>query len=318
MTSLRYNPFSPLNNAGFKEGYNCCLYLAPLIYTEDMIELRLWQTLDAFSKEGTLMKASQTLMISQPALSRMMKQLEEELNCQLFERKNHNQLILTPTGKLAADYGAKLLALEEEARNRIQYEAASTSLLSFGACAPLPLWTMQARLPSAFTQPVTTEMVQQDDVLFEGLQSGKYQLVITRTLSNDPDLKSCFWCQEDLSLVVPDAHPLASKDFLVKEDFDNQSILLYENIGIWAEIVRRDLPATHFLRMQDYDAFQSAAFEGAFPFFISNYRTIDGIANGKILPIESDFAHVRYYLSVRKKDVRLLAMVREALGIPTL
>lgn len=61
-----------------------------------------------FAEEGSLSKAADVLLISQPSLSRNMQRLEETLNVPLFERRK-NKLILTDTGHLAVQEAKQLL-----------------------------------------------------------------------------------------------------------------------------------------------------------------------------------------------------------------
>ena len=51
-----------------------------------MIELYELRQLQAFADTGTLSDAAESLHLSQPALSRNMKKLEEELEIPIFER----------------------------------------------------------------------------------------------------------------------------------------------------------------------------------------------------------------------------------------
>lgn len=62
-------------------------------------------------------KAAKTLFISQPAISRHIKMLEEQYHFALFERKGNN-IKLTPTGKKIYDY----LLEAREIQRKIDYE----------------------------------------------------------------------------------------------------------------------------------------------------------------------------------------------------
>jgi DNA-binding transcriptional LysR family regulator len=63
-----------------------------------MLQLQQLEQLIAFADQGTLSKAAEVLLISQPSLTRNMQRLEDDLGVQLFQR-NKNKLILTETGK---------------------------------------------------------------------------------------------------------------------------------------------------------------------------------------------------------------------------
>lgn len=58
-----------------------------------MIEIYLLEQLAAFARCGTLSKAAEELLISQPALSRSMKKLEDDLGVKLFIRENKKLLL---------------------------------------------------------------------------------------------------------------------------------------------------------------------------------------------------------------------------------
>ena len=83
-----------------------------------MIEIYLLEQLAAFAKCGTLSKAAEELLISQPALSRSMKKLEDELGVKLFVREN-KKISLNETGKLAAALAQSQVNQNREMISRI-------------------------------------------------------------------------------------------------------------------------------------------------------------------------------------------------------
>ena len=73
-----------------------------------MIEFYQLEQLVTIAKEGTLSKAAEVLLISQPALTRSIQRLEDDLNIKLFDRKK-NKITLNDNGKLAVELFEKLL-----------------------------------------------------------------------------------------------------------------------------------------------------------------------------------------------------------------
>lgn len=65
------------------------------------------------ANEGSISKASVKLLIGQPALSAQLKQLEEQLEIELFERRNR-KLILTDAGKVVLKYANEIGQLGQE------------------------------------------------------------------------------------------------------------------------------------------------------------------------------------------------------------
>lgn len=65
------------------------------------------------ANEGSISKASEKLLIGQPALSAQLKQLEEQLQIELFERKNR-KLVLTDAGQVVLKYANEIGYLGQE------------------------------------------------------------------------------------------------------------------------------------------------------------------------------------------------------------
>ena len=65
------------------------------------------------AKEGSVKDAAEKLHISQPTISDQIRNLEEFLNCKLFERRNR-ALFLTEPGKRALEYSERIFSLSFE------------------------------------------------------------------------------------------------------------------------------------------------------------------------------------------------------------
>lgn len=80
------------------------------------MELRTLKYFLAVAREENITRAAQMLHISQPALSRQMMQLEEELGVTLFVRGNH-RITLTEDGLLLKRRAQELISLADKTRN---------------------------------------------------------------------------------------------------------------------------------------------------------------------------------------------------------
>ncbi len=65
------------------------------------------------AEEGTVSKAATKLRVGQPTLSAQLKQFEEVIGVQLFER-HHKKLVLTEQGKVALDYSKNIFRMGSE------------------------------------------------------------------------------------------------------------------------------------------------------------------------------------------------------------
>ena len=103
-----------------------------------MIEIYLLEQFVKFAEKGSLLKASLELHLSQPALSRSMKKLEDEFGVQLFDRSS-SKLVFNQNGELALDYAKKILALNEEMTREVILNDKKSRTINVGSCSPFPM-----------------------------------------------------------------------------------------------------------------------------------------------------------------------------------
>lgn len=72
-------------------------------------------------------KAAQRLLVSQPYLSGVLKNLEEELGCQLFKR-SHNGILLTEKGIKFMD-SARIILYEYEKLKQLSWDEAEQPMV---------------------------------------------------------------------------------------------------------------------------------------------------------------------------------------------
>lgn len=274
--------------------------------------------LAAFARQGSLSRAAEELHTSQPSLTRSMAALEAELNVALFDRAK-NRLTLNDTGRLAVERAEAMLAALEDMKREIQtYDRAHRST-AFGACAPLPLRELEPLIRQCFPgRTVRAEMRDSDDALWEGLRSNRYQIIAVH--KQPPEDSGYFWFpyrRENLSLLVPQEHPLAHRKAVSLRDLEGQHILLYSQIGFWREIHSPALTGAHYLYMDERGAFGKVAEASDFPSFISDAHPADrDTKNRVILPIEDDAVHVTYYFVCKATEEptyhKLIALIRKS------
>lgn len=84
------------------------------------MELRVLRYFLAIAREGSITGAAEYLHLSQPTLTRQIKDLEEELGSQLFIRGNRN-ITLTKSGELLRKRAEEILILVERTSTEINY-----------------------------------------------------------------------------------------------------------------------------------------------------------------------------------------------------
>ena len=83
-----------------------------------MINLKQVPTILAIVREGSITAVSKKMYISQPALSQMLRNIEEELGAPIFERKG-GKLLLTYAGELYLEAGQKMLEIDSNLHAKV-------------------------------------------------------------------------------------------------------------------------------------------------------------------------------------------------------
>lgn len=272
-----------------------------------MLEIYLLEQLEAFARCGTLLAAAEQLHLSQPALTRSMKKLEEVIGVPLFERQK-NKLILNENGKLAAEYARRVLDQDKEIIERVRAFDRANRTISIGSCAPVPLSEIVPILSQLYEGMTISQELATDEILLNRLRDGEHKLVI---LHDQPEDEYLYWKKcgsEKLFLVVPQTHPLSKheKGIFLKE-LEGHSILLFSQIGFWYELCKEKIPYPRFIMQDDFHTFGELAYASALPVFITDYWLARGgsASDGRVLlPILDPEASVIYYLACASKDKR--------------
>lgn len=268
-----------------------------------MIETYLLEQLVAFSECGTLLKASESLHVTQPALSRSMKKLEQELGISIFYREN-SKITLNETGKVAVEYAKKALEANQEFENRVLAFDRSLRTINLGSCAPLPITDLVPVLQDRMPGKTITAEIASDEELISRLKNHFYQLVI---LHQKPTDKSIFYqrlLNEQLYISLPKGHPLSKKKSVTLKELQNIRMLANGNIGFWKELLLQYFSIDNILFQNNFDAYTELIHASNLPFFNSNQYLQRGYDEvGRIsIPITDEEVQVTYYLACLESD----------------
>lgn len=241
--------------------------------------------------------------MSQPALSRSVRRLEEELGCDLL-RRTANSSALTEAGRIAADYADDLLRTYRRMRDELSSLEKRRRTLRIGTCAPAPLW----RVTQLVVETTPGTIVASESLDEQHLRRGLMEDTLDATIMLRPLALPGFISQpimtESLSVLLPRTHPLASKQTLRFCDIDGETFLIYTNIGFWRSIVERELPHATFLWQEDRSMFEillstsdALAFstEAATPYTSHQTENVARVA----VPLSDASARATFYLVYR-------------------
>jgi len=192
------------------------------------LKLRQLRLLTAIADEGTVLKGSQALNIAQPAATKSIKELEDALGVQLFDRSSRG---VTPTdfGKVMIKHakliltqlrhaGEELQSLEEGLSGRVHVGtllAASTSLL------PRALARLREQRPG-IAVTVTEGTI---DRLMPALRTGDLDVVLGRLpeYREREGLKQDVLYLDTVAIMVRADHPLTKRASLTLADLVDQA-----------------------------------------------------------------------------------------------
>lgn len=198
-------------------------------------------------EQSSMNKASALLNLSQPALSRKLAKLEDEIGAQLFRRIG-KRLELTRIGQLTYEYALELRQLH---RNYLQtvseFTATGRTSLTIGAS----LTTLQTTLPDLI-QLLTSTHPEYDIKAITGktheiitfVREHKVDIGIVASSIEDSSLRCIPLFDDHLLLVVPRGHLMTEKGSLHIHDLNGLPMILFSK-GTWYRILTDELFEMH-------------------------------------------------------------------------
>lgn len=134
------------------------------------------------AREGGVTAAAERLNVSQPAISRQIRTLEETLGERLF-RKEGRKLALTDVGRVVYEYAEEIFALGREMQETVlRREIGRAARLQVGIANVVPKLVAYRLLKPAFRSAPKVQLVVREDVpekLFAALALHELDVVIT-------------------------------------------------------------------------------------------------------------------------------------------
>ena len=177
----------------------------------------------ALEEEGNIHRAAQVLNMTQPAASKLLKELEDMLGVQLFER--------LPRGMRATWYGETMIRHSRMALASLSQAHDEIEALKAGRFGQVSIGSITAPglnlLPTAVAQVKQQHpslrvhlAIETSDVLMERLAQGKLDMVVGRLFErhDKSDLRYEAIVEEPVSAIVRPGHPLLANPRLTLRD----------------------------------------------------------------------------------------------------
>ena len=193
------------------------------------------------AERGSFSAAANSLGYAQSTVTTQIKQLEEELDCQLFDRLGKT-IILTSQGKRLIAYAEKMLQLEREIYLEVSDEDEPTGILKMGVSESL----CYNRLPEVLMEYKKEVPGMEIRLIFvthdtfpDMLQKGELDLVYTLNPDMEDERLALLYA-ETLSFFASPDHPLVGKN-IKENDLESYPLLLTEHNCNFRHMLLADL-----------------------------------------------------------------------------
>jgi DNA-binding transcriptional LysR family regulator len=185
-----------------------------------MADRRL-QVFHAVARHLSFTRAADALFMTQPAVTFQIKQLEEQYNTRLFERR-HGGISLTPAGELVLSYAERILALSDELETRVSemtgemrgplLVGASTTIAEF--MLPRILGEFNALYPQ-----VRARLIVANSESIEGrVAEHSLDIGLIEAPAKLAGLTSLICCEDELKVICAPDYPLAERTSVKPKD----------------------------------------------------------------------------------------------------
>lgn len=244
-------------------------------------------------EQGSFSAAANSLGYAQSTVTTQIKQLEDELDCQLFDRLGKT-IIPTPQGIRLIAYAEKILQLEREIHLEVSDEEEPTGILKIGVSESLcynriPEFLMEynKRVPGIEIQLTFIT----HDTFPDMLQKGELDLVYTLNPEmEDERLTMLYKKEEALSFFVSPDHPLVGKK-IKEKDLEGYPLLLTDHNCSFRHMLLSDLSkcgvdSNTFLETSSKEVLKQFASNGLGVAFIPDMTADKEMKNGMLKKLD--------------------------------
>ncbi|MCR9293133.1 MAG: LysR family transcriptional regulator [bacterium] len=181
-------------------------------------------------------RAAEELLISQPALSRSIQKLEAELGQPVFERKTKS-VSLTEAGQLLQARAQQVLSILDDTKAEITDDG-QTGRIRVGAIPTIAPYFLPSVLKSFSLEYPSAQIVVQEsttEVLLKACNQGKIDLAVIALPVPAKYLEIEELFEEELFLVLPPDHALASQDQIRLSDVKAYPFVLLDEAHCLAD-----------------------------------------------------------------------------------
>jgi len=279
------------------------------------ITIQQMEAVIALVEEGSFSRAAKRMLLTQPALTKNIKNAEDYLGVRLANRSSAG-ISLTPEGKIIYDYARRMLKLRNEAREKIIALGKNTGGNIYLSASTIPADYILPRVLSAYrkTNPDTRIYIKTVDseaamnmVLDNEVELG----CIGKKPLNNKLVSQPLW-KDRLVLVVPEFHPWCKKKLVTFPELLNEPFVVRERGSATRESFEALLKKSKSLSLSQFnicgalgssEAVKEAVIAGLGVSVISIYAVSRELSQGLLfeVPIQGLSLERNFYLIYKRQ-----------------
>lgn len=200
-------------------------------------------------KQKNMTKASEKLHISQPALSKAIKNLEEEMGMQLILRSNKTHQ-LTDAGLVVYEYALKIISQVEEMSTTL-HDMTNLARGSINIGLPPIIGSLYfPKVIAAFHKAYPNIHINIKEYgaakVVKSVEDGEFEIGVAVLPLLDDTFHTFPLVQEELKLIVHESHPLAQKERVHMKDLKEEEFIFYSEEFALFEMMRKKFTQVGF------------------------------------------------------------------------
>ena len=261
------------------------------------------------AETGSMSACAERMHISQPAISRQLKDFEKRIGVVLFERMPRG-MQLTQAGAVLRDYATRLFQIERTAQAAVKELAdARHGQLSIGASNTIGTYILP-RLLALFRQrhpAIQISMfVGNTEQVSQGVADMRFMLGFIEGPLHVADLHAERFRDDEIVPVVAPDHPLAGKKRLGANDFSGQPLLMRERGSGTRELIettlgRQGIRPGSVVEFGNSEAIKQAAIHGGGIAWLPRVSMPRELEDGSLVPLPARNLTIRRTLSLIRR-----------------
>jgi len=265
----------------------------------------------AIAETGSISASAERMHISQPAISRQLKEFERRMGVVLFERLPRG-MRLTQPGEVLHNYAKRLFEIARTAEAAVrELSDARQGHVSIGASNTVGTYilpSLLARFRRSHPSVGISMFVGNTEQVSQGVHDLRFMLGFIEGPLHVPDLRVDRFIEDEIVPVASRDHPLSGKKRLLAADFSGQALLMREPGSGTRELVetrlqRHGVRPGYIVEFGSTEAIKQAAVHGGGIAWLPRVCMPRELAAGELVSLPVKPLTIRRPLSlIRRSD----------------